>query len=190
MNYLSLARTNTPPVPIGIGISEAPSSGVSFSFVNVNASTQAMHLGPATIIGARQQTFMTNAVISIAVTQQNMDPLIEGTTIPIYRISALLDGGLTVEQVLEDFPSLTRSHVETAREYARHFPNHGRQYPPTSFKRALRDSGFGELARELEKLRGAGKLRGVRSRHKRIKRVGRAKAGRQLTSMGARPGLV
>ena len=68
--------------------------------------------------------------------------VIPRTTIPLYRVSALLGGGMRIDQVLEDFPSLTAEQVEYARAYAAIYPNLGKPYPKTSFKRLLRNAGF------------------------------------------------
>jgi uncharacterized protein (DUF433 family) len=71
------------------------------------------------------------------------DPLIAGTRIPIYRISALLDGGMTVKEVAEDFPSLTERQIIDARTYAMtNPPSPSIRYPKQSMKRLLRNSGF------------------------------------------------
>ena len=86
----------------------------------------------------------------ITVTAPTHDPIIEGTNIPVYRISALLDGGMTISQVLEDFPSLTADQVVLARDYAMSYPNFGKQYPRKSLKRLLRHSGIYELDQELK----------------------------------------
>jgi uncharacterized protein (DUF433 family) len=77
------------------------------------------------------------AVIHVA------DPLIAGTRIPIYRVSALLDGGMSVKEVAEDFPSLTEWQIIAARAYAiANPPSRDISYPKQSLKRLLRDSGF------------------------------------------------
>lgn len=73
------------------------------------------------------------------------EPLLKGTTIEVYRIAALLDGGASIEEVLEDYPSLSAGQVETARAYAEAYPKAGRPYPRTSVKRALRGAGLEAL---------------------------------------------
>jgi uncharacterized protein (DUF433 family) len=88
---------------------------------------------------------------SVVVTVDTSEPVIPGTTIPLYRISALLDGGLTIAEVKEDFPSLTVAQIVQVRDYARHHPNFGKQYPRKSLKRVLRESGFVELKRVSRK---------------------------------------
>ncbi len=56
------------------------------------------------------------------------EPLRKGTQVEVYRIAALLDDGASVGQVLEDYPSLSREHVETAKAYAEASPKAGRPY--------------------------------------------------------------
>jgi uncharacterized protein (DUF433 family) len=73
------------------------------------------------------------------------DPFIKGTRVQLYRVSALLDGGASVEEVLEDYPSLETGHVELARVYAEAIPKRGSPYPKTSFKRALGSMDIGAL---------------------------------------------
>lgn len=65
------------------------------------------------------------------------DPLIKGTRVELYRVSALLDGGACVDAVLEDYPSLAAEQIELARAYAEAIPKKGRPYPKISFQRAL-----------------------------------------------------
>jgi len=73
------------------------------------------------------------------------DPVLKGTTVEVYRIAALLDGGFSIEDVLQDYPSLSRRDVETAKAYAEAYPKAGRPYPRASVKRALRAGGLEAL---------------------------------------------
>jgi uncharacterized protein (DUF433 family) len=73
------------------------------------------------------------------------EPLLKGTEIEVYRIAALLDGGWSIEQVLEDYPSLSRKDIETAKAYTEAYPKAGRPYPRTSAKRALQGAGLEAL---------------------------------------------
>jgi uncharacterized protein (DUF433 family) len=73
------------------------------------------------------------------------EPVLKGTSTEVYRIAALLEGGSSVEQVLEDYPSLSRKQVETAQAYAEAYPKAGRPYPRTSAKRALQGAGLEAL---------------------------------------------
>lgn len=78
--------------------------------------------------------------------QGAFDPLIPGTNIPIYRIAALLSGGMPVKEVAEDFPSLNEQQIMRAQEYAlANPPSPAIRYPKQSMKRLLRRSGFTNL---------------------------------------------
>lgn len=66
------------------------------------------------------------------------DPVIRGTGVPVYVIAGLARGQ-TVEEILEDYPSLDREQVEGAVEYAKAYPKAGRPYPARSFKRMIGD---------------------------------------------------
>lgn len=77
--------------------------------------------------------------------QADGEPLLKGTSIEVYRIAALLEGGASIEQVLKDYPSISRQNVETARAYAEAYPKAGRPYPRTSVKRALQGAGLEAL---------------------------------------------
>lgn len=70
------------------------------------------------------------------------EPLLNGTEIEVYRIDALLGGGASIEQVLEDYPLLSCKEIETAQAYADTYPKAGRPYPRTSVKRALHGAGL------------------------------------------------
>jgi uncharacterized protein (DUF433 family) len=73
------------------------------------------------------------------------EPLLKGTDIEAYRVAALLDGGITVDAVLADYPSLSRDAVEPAKACADTHPKAGRPYPRTTAKRALRGAGLEAL---------------------------------------------
>lgn len=45
-------------------------------------------------------------------------PCIKGTRIPVYLIVSLVAEGATVEEILKDYPSLTKENVEAALRYA------------------------------------------------------------------------
>jgi len=78
------------------------------------------------------------------------DPLIKGKKIEVHRVAALLDGGATVEEVMHDFPSLSAAQIETAREYARAHPKHGRPYPKQSLKSFFRSGALRHMREALE----------------------------------------
>lgn len=77
--------------------------------------------------------------------QADGEPVLKGTSVEVYRIAALLEGGATIEQVLEDYPSLSRKQIETAQVYAEAYPKAGRPYPRISAKRALQGAGLEAL---------------------------------------------
>jgi hypothetical protein len=64
---------------------------------------------------------------------------IGGGTTSIYRIAALLDGGMTPESVRGDFPSLSVERITAIGEYVRSHPSAGTDYPKASFKQFLRN---------------------------------------------------
>lgn len=89
------------------------------------------------------QYFRSDAGSPFSITVSSArNPIVPGTRIPIYKISALIEGGMNVESVMEDYPSLTREQIEFAYIYARANPYLGSPYPKTSFKRALRQMDF------------------------------------------------
>jgi uncharacterized protein (DUF433 family) len=53
-------------------------------------------------------------------------PVIKGTRITVYAVLGRLAGSDTVEDILEDYPTLSREAVETAELYARTHPIIGR----------------------------------------------------------------
>jgi hypothetical protein len=63
---------------------------------------------------------------------------IRNSEIPAHLVAALAIGQ-TMEEILEDFPSLNRAQVEAAVEYAKAYPKRGRPYPTRSLKRTLAD---------------------------------------------------
>jgi len=98
--------------------------------------------------------FATDMNLRFLITATSVsNPLIEGTNIPAYRVAALLAGGVIVDEILRDFPSLTRGQVESTRAYTKVANNETSRYPGISLKKLLRDSGSYELDKELKELR-------------------------------------
>lgn len=87
--------------------------------------------------------------------REDGEPLIHGTAIEAHRIAALLDGGASAEEVLADYPSLSRQQVLAARAYAEAYPKPGRPFPRVSAKRALAEAGL-DLLDALPQRRGSG----------------------------------
>jgi uncharacterized protein (DUF433 family) len=73
------------------------------------------------------------------------EALLKGTTTEVYRIAALLDGGMQIDAVLADYPSLTHDQVMAAKAYAGAHPKPGRPYPPITVKQAMRGAGLDAL---------------------------------------------
>ncbi|TWB23447.1 uncharacterized protein DUF433 [Nitrospirillum amazonense] len=78
------------------------------------------------------------------------EPLLKGTAIEVHRIAALLAGGLSAEEIRDDYPSVTPAMVDTAKAYADVHPKPGRPYPRTTVKRALRGAGLEALDEVLD----------------------------------------
>jgi len=64
------------------------------------------------------------------------EPVIKGTDINAYRIAALHDG-MTVEEILLDYPSLSEQQVLAAKAYAESHPKPGRPYPKNTAKKTM-----------------------------------------------------
>jgi uncharacterized protein (DUF433 family) len=78
------------------------------------------------------------------------EALVRGTNVEVYRIAALLAGGMTLEEICKDYPSLTPEHVATAKAYADAHPKAGRPYPSKTVKRAIRGAGLEALDEVLD----------------------------------------
>ena len=53
-------------------------------------------------------------------------PVVKGTRIPVYLILELLAAGLSVDDVLGEYPELTREDIQAALEYASKILQHER----------------------------------------------------------------
>lgn len=83
------------------------------------------------------------------------EPVIRGTSIPVYMVAALAREE-TPEEILEDYPSLSKAQVEAAIEYAKAYPKRGRPYPGRSLKRALAElADMGAFEEGEERATGA-----------------------------------
>jgi uncharacterized protein (DUF433 family) len=76
---------------------------------------------------------------------KSKDAVFKGTDIEVHRIASLLDGDMSTEEILEDYPSLNKEQVEFARAYAAIHPKPGRPYPKITAKSALRGADFSDL---------------------------------------------
>lgn len=64
-------------------------------------------------------------------------PVIRGTDINAHRIAAL-HVGMTISEILRDYPTLSERQVLAAKAYAESHPKAGRPYPKITAKRAMR----------------------------------------------------
>ena len=66
------------------------------------------------------------------------EPQLKGVGVPVHVVASLARDQ-TVEEIIEDYPALSRKQVEAAVEYAKIYPRTGRPLPVRSFKRLLGD---------------------------------------------------
>jgi len=59
-------------------------------------------------------------------------PVIKGTRIPVEQILRLLGQGFTIEQILKDYPHLTRDDIRAALVYASKITSKEEIYPMTA----------------------------------------------------------
>jgi uncharacterized protein (DUF433 family) len=78
------------------------------------------------------------------------EPLLRGTTIEVYRIAALIEGGMSFAEIRRDYPSLAKEQIRTAKAYADAHPKPGRPYPRVSVKQAMRNVGLEALDEVLD----------------------------------------
>jgi uncharacterized protein (DUF433 family) len=78
------------------------------------------------------------------------EALLKGTDVEAHRIAALLAGGMSAEEVRQDYPSLTLDQIATAGAYAEAYPKSGRPYPAKTVKRALKGAGLEALDEVLD----------------------------------------
>ena len=45
-------------------------------------------------------------------------PTFKGTRIMVWQILEMLEGGMTNEEIIKDYPSLTKEHIKAALQYA------------------------------------------------------------------------
>jgi uncharacterized protein (DUF433 family) len=83
--------------------------------------------------------------------REDGEAILKGTRIEAHRIAALLAGGMSPEEVAEDYPSLSLDQIATAKAYAEAYPKSGRPYPPKTLKRTLKGAGLDALDEVLNK---------------------------------------
>jgi uncharacterized protein (DUF433 family) len=67
------------------------------------------------------------------------EPVIRGTDINAYRIAALHDG-MKLEEIVQDYASLSQQQVLAAKAYSASHPKPGRPYPTTTAKKSMREA--------------------------------------------------
>jgi uncharacterized protein (DUF433 family) len=95
-----------------------------------------------------------SSVATLNTTNQTGEPTIPGTNIPQHRIAALIDAGLTVDEVAADFPSLSSSQIRAAMRFSRKHPART-IYPNKSLKRLLTTTRFRDLEKMVKKAKSA-----------------------------------
>lgn len=78
------------------------------------------------------------------------EAVLKGTDVEVYRVAALLGGGMTPEEIRHDYPSLSPDAVATAKAYAEAHPKAGRPYPTKTVKRAIKGAGLEALDEVLD----------------------------------------
>jgi uncharacterized protein (DUF433 family) len=70
----------------------------------------------------------------------NGEPLLRGTSVPVYRIAALVraprEGQPDTSEARKGFPSLSEEQITTAYSYSLAYPKKGRPYPAKSLNRS------------------------------------------------------
>ena len=82
--------------------------------------------------------------------QEDGEAILKGTRIEAHRIAALLAGGMSPEDVAEDYPSLSVDQIASAKAYAEAYPKSGRPYPARTVKRTLKGAGLDALDEVLD----------------------------------------
>ncbi len=97
-------------------------------------------------------TEITPTVLKTVVTFSTGEEVIPDTDISVYRMLALRDGGMSVAEIMIDFPGLSERQIEAAVLRARSEPYYGKRYPRKTLKHFLRKGSFGRLKRELAEI--------------------------------------
>lgn len=71
--------------------------------------------------------------------------VLRGIGVEVHRIAALITAGVSVESVLQDYPSLTADQVAFCQVYATAHPNSERPYPGITAKAAMRAADLSAL---------------------------------------------
>jgi hypothetical protein len=114
------------------------------SVVRKEGHSEALPLG--WVFGIATETLADIASVKDCSRLVDDEGKIRGSEVEAHRVAALIAGGMSVDEVLDDYPNLTRVQIEAAVRYARTKPKQGRPYPSRSVKSVLRNGGGGGLA--------------------------------------------
>lgn len=77
-------------------------------------------------------------------------PALRESGLEVHRIAALSAGGMTVADILADFPNLSQADVDLALSYSEVYPKVGRPFPALTAKRAMQAAGLEALDEVLD----------------------------------------
>ena len=83
--------------------------------------------------------------LSAQIDASGKEPVIRGTKVLVYRIAALLDANMTLKEILQDYPSLSKNQLLAAKAFAETHPKAGRPYPKLTVKAAMRAADLSAL---------------------------------------------
>jgi hypothetical protein len=83
--------------------------------------------------------------LAAQIDESKKDAVIRGTDIEAHRVAALFEGGATIGQIRQDYPSLSEAQINAAKLYAEANPKAGRPYPKTSAKAAMAGADLSAL---------------------------------------------
>lgn len=78
------------------------------------------------------------------------EAVLKASDVEVYRVAALLGGGLSPGEVRTDYPSLSLQQLADAKAFAEAYPKPGRPYPKTTFKRGMSGAGLEALDEVLD----------------------------------------
>jgi uncharacterized protein (DUF433 family) len=133
----------SPPLPSG--------TGPTFTRVS-NTGTDLISTAAILSQAYEEQQRMMPAGAIATITIATVEPVIPGTDISVHRIAALRAGGMSIPEILTDFPGLTRQQVKGAEKQAQAVPYFGKPYPRRTLKHFLRKGAFRRLKQELAEI--------------------------------------
>jgi uncharacterized protein (DUF433 family) len=74
--------------------------------------------GTIELMGSRPNSLANRITLSLSV--RSGQPIIRGTRITVFDVLGLLNGGMSTEEILRDYPELSLSDLRAATEYVLH----------------------------------------------------------------------